>query len=160
MSRLWSQGSGVIRLNSHTTMIKAHVVNVKFTSHLQDMFMQIERESRDNTRCQIEDSDSPYRDSCHDFKKCDGDRSSSWEKMSYGVFTTWNWRPDGVRGAFRRYAWTWRMLRTIDPECKQRHIEQDSLFWSCEVPVLCDFTSHIEIVDLLYQVKVAQHYPH
>ena len=30
--------------------------------------MQIESESRDNTRCQIEDSDSPYRDTCHDLK--------------------------------------------------------------------------------------------
>ena len=21
--------------------------------------------------------------------------------------TTWNWRPDGARGAFRRFSWTW-----------------------------------------------------
>ena len=31
-----------------------------------------------------------------------------------GKDTTWNWRPDGARGAVRRDSWTWRMIRTID----------------------------------------------
>ena len=69
-SRLWNEGSIVIQLNSRVTTIKDHVINVKiyisFTRYLHDLKM--ERGSRDNTRFQIEDSDSPYRDTCHDLK--------------------------------------------------------------------------------------------
>ena len=50
--------------------MKHHVVNVKFyisfTRYLHDL--KIEHGSRDNTRFQIENSDSPYRDTCHDLK--------------------------------------------------------------------------------------------
>ena len=155
MSRLWNEGSAVIQLNSCITMIKGHVGKEKFTSHFTRYphDLRIERESRDYTRGQIEDSDSSYRDTRRDLKNVvvitvTPGKDVTWSipiittTLSFqkttlrldarhratntfsitivnsdtGKDTTWNWRPDGARGAFRRYKWTWRRLRTIDPE--------------------------------------------
>ena len=126
-------------------------IYISFTRYPHDL--RIERESRDNTKCQVEDSDSPYRDTCHDLKNVivnavTPGKDNTWSitiiftTLSFqmttlrldarqrtkntlsitivnsdtGKDTTWNWRPEGARGAFRRYSWTWRMLRTIGPE--------------------------------------------
>ena len=87
MSRLWSQGSGVIRHNSHITMIKDHVANVKiyisFTRCLHDL--QTERGSRDYTLRQIEDFDSPYRDTCHDLKNVNVDAVAPGKDNTWSI---------------------------------------------------------------------------
>ena len=184
--------------------MKHHVVNVKFyisfTRYLHDL--KIERGSRDNTRFQIEDSDSPWSRYVSRFEKCwswpqlhlekitrcsitittttlsfqkttirlDGATSCRRMTLSITIVNLWTLglgrillESDvriGARGAFRRCAWTWRMIRTI----AFHNVNRDRLikiqwFWSCQVSVLCDFTSRNEIVDLLYQAKDIQNYP-
>ena len=42
-----------------------------------------------------------------------------------GKNTSWNWRPDGARGAFSRFTWTWRMFAN---DRSRTLAETDSLF--------------------------------
>ena len=126
-------------------------IYISFTRYPHDL--RIQRESRDYTRGQMENSDSSYRDTRRDLKNVvviavTPGKDVTWSipiittTLSFqkttirldarhratnafsitivnsdtGKDTTWNWRPDGARGGFRRYSWTLRMLRTIDPE--------------------------------------------